>query len=116
MDKIFIEQAKSIRKEYIKNVKEVVKCESKVEEYKSKLIEIQEELKSVDFETAKLKLHEIEKNIKSVETILSPYTKKIEELEANADTLFEKIKERHPNLTMEEIQNELIPYLMEIEY
>lgn len=116
MDKIFIEQAKSIRKEYIRNVKEVVKCESKVEDYKNRLIDIQEELKTADFETAKLKLDDIEKNIKSIETILNPYTKKIEELEASADSLFEKIKERHPNLTMEQIQNELIPHLTEIDY
>ncbi len=116
MDKIFIEQAKNIRKEYIKNIKEISKCESQVEEYKNKLNEIQEDLKDVDVETAKDKLTEIEVNIKRIETILSPYTKKIEHLESSADKLFENIKQRYPNLTMEQIQNELIPYLTEINY
>lgn len=116
MDKIFIEQAKSIRREYIKNINEITKCESKVEEYKSKLVEIQDELSHLDFELAKAKFNEVEKNIKIIEEILNPHVLKIKELETNADKLFERIKERHPNLSMEQIQQELIPHLTEINY
>jgi len=116
MDKIFIEQAKMIRLEYIKNIKEIVKCENKVEEYKQRLTVIQNEIKDVDIETAKLKLEEVEKNIHNIENILKPYTLKIKELESSADRLFESIKERHPHLSMDEIKNELIPHLIKIEY
>ena len=35
LEKIFIEQAKHIRREYIKNSKEISKCENKIEIYKN---------------------------------------------------------------------------------
>jgi chromosome segregation ATPase len=116
MDRIFIEQAKNIRREYIKNVREVAKCESEVEKYRTKLLAINEELHDIDEDTAKLKLVEIEINMKKIESIITPYTSKLTKLEEDADKLFENIKQRHPELSMEQIQNELIPYLTEINY
>ena len=40
MEKIFIEQAKHIRIEYIKVYKNMNECESKIEVYKNQLIDI----------------------------------------------------------------------------
>lgn len=117
MDKIFIEQAKQIRREYIKNAKEVVKCESRIEIYKEDLIKLQRELnEKMDTDLIRDKLILIEKNIKSIEKILDPFNMKIKKLEKDADKLFDNIKERHPNLTPEDIQNELIPHLAEIKF
>jgi len=62
------------------------------------------------------KLILIEKNIKSIEKIIHPYVSKIELLEKDADKLFDNIKSRHTNLTTEEIQSELIPHIMEINF
>jgi small-conductance mechanosensitive channel len=117
MEKIFIEQAKHIRIEYIKVYKNMNECESKIEVYKNQLIDIKKEIDNVDNENDfKEKLIIIEKNIKNIETILKPHLDKIKNLEKSADTLFENIKERYPNISKEEIQNELIPHLMEIKF
>ena len=117
MDKIFIEQAKSIRREFTKTAKDIIECQDKIEGYKIELTKIQEELNSkMNEETIREKLILIEKNIKSIEKILEPHNSKIIQLEKDADKLFDNIKERHPNLTPEDIQNELIPHLMDIKF
>ena len=117
MDKIFIEQAKQIRREFIKNAKEIVKCEERIIIYKEDLNKIHDELSDkMDDQTIHEKLVLVEKNIKAIEKILEPYNVKIKQLEKNADILFDNIKEKHPTLTTEEIQKELIPHLIEIKF
>ena len=117
MDKIFIEQAKNIRREYIKNAKEVVKCEGKIEDYKKDLNKLQEDLsENMDEHILRDKFFLIEKNIKSIEKIIQPYIDKIKLLEKDADKLFDNIKERHKSMTTEQIQDELIPHLTEINF
>lgn len=115
MDKKFIEQAKHIRIEYIKNLNDVLKCEEKINKYKDELKVIQENLSSEDSSLLS-KMAVIEKNLKTIENIMNPFTKKVKRLEKEADTLFDNIKERHPELSPEDIQNELIPHLKEIKF
>ncbi len=116
MDKIFIEQAKHIRKEYIKNVNDIISCEKKIEDYKQNLIKLQKDMENTDENLMKEKLMLIEKNIKNIENILDPHTNKMLNLEKQADILFDNIKTRHPNMTTEDIKNELVPHLSEIKY
>lgn len=117
MDKIFIEQAKQIRREFIKNSKEVVKCEGKIESYKQDLNKLQEELnENMDEQTIREKLALIERNIKSIEIVLAPFNVKVQQLEKDADKLFTSIKERHTSMSPDDIRNELIPHLMEIKF
>lgn len=117
MDRIFIEQARSIRREYIRNAKEIVKCEDRIESYRNELTKIQSELNDeMSKDNLRDKLLIIEKNIRSIENIIGPFDKNIKELEKSADKLFDNIRERHPELTTDQIQRELIPYLAEINY
>lgn len=117
MDKIFIEQAKHIRREYIKNAREVIKCESKIENFRKDLSLLQEELnEDMKEDIIKEKLVLIEKNIKFIENIIEPHVNKINQLEKDAEKLFEKIKEKYPNREVSDIQNDLIPHLAEIKF
>lgn len=116
MDKKFIEQAKNIRRQYVKNLNDVLKCEEEINSYKKELIMIQDNLKIDDEEILLEKMIEIEKNIKKIESIMIPFGKKVKELEKEADKLFENIKERYPNYSIQEIQNMLIPHLKEIKF
>lgn len=116
MDKKFIEQAKNIRRQYIKNLNDILKCEDEISFYKKELNVINNHLNFENEENLKYKMFEIEKNIKKIETIMTPFGKKVKELEKEADKLFENIKERHPEYTVEDIQNELIPHLKEIKF
>jgi chromosome segregation ATPase len=122
MDKKFIEQAKSIRREYAKVIKEISSSEEKIEVYRNELKTIEVELKSVtsqgniDQDKLRSRMMDMERNMKSIEEIITPYDKKVKQLEKDADKLFENIKERYPNITKEEIQQELIPHLAEIKF
>lgn len=117
MDKKFIEQAKSIRREYSKVVKEVSNSEEKIDKYRQQLKIIEEELKGdIDQDKMRIKMTEIERNIKSIEEIMTPYDKKVKQLQKDADQLFENIKERYPDITEGEIKEELIPHLAEIKF
>lgn len=117
MDKIFIEQAKQIRREFIKNSKDVAKCENNIEIYKKQLSKIKEELKeNMDKQEMLEKLALIERNIKIIEKILEPFEKKVKQLEKDADKLYENIKERHSSMSPEDIKRELIPHLFEIKF
>jgi len=117
MDKKFIEQAKNIRREYVKNLNDVIKCEEKINIYKKELTGIQENLLSnIEEDILKTKIMDIEKNLKYIENIMEPFRKKVKRLEKEADTLFENIKEKYPNYTIIDIQNELIPHLKEIKF
>jgi hypothetical protein len=117
MDKIFIEQAKHIRRQYIKNSKEILKCEERIEESKHNLMNISNiDISEFDENELKEKLILIEKNIRNIEMILKPHTDRMIFLEKEADKLFENIKQRHPDLTVENIKNELIPHLKEVKY
>jgi hypothetical protein len=117
MDKIFIEQAKNLRREFIKNNKDIVNCEEKIEIFKKELIDVKNQMNDeMNEQILREKLILVEKNIKSIEKILEPYTLKIKKLQNDADRLFDSIKERHTNMTTEQIQNELIPHLIEIKF
>jgi ferritin-like metal-binding protein YciE len=116
MDKKFIEQAKNIRREYIKSVNDILSCEDRINQYKSKLSEIQFDMHSKGKEEIREKMMDVEKNIKIIENIMTPHTNKVKSLEKEADILFENIMERYPNYTKEDIQNKLIPHLKEIKF
>jgi chromosome segregation ATPase len=117
MDKIFIEQAKALRRQFFKNAKEVIKHEDAINNYRIELLNLKDEINpQMNEELIRGKFIEIEKKIKSIEDILDPYNQQIRKLEKEADILFEHIKERHPNLTKEDIERELIPHLLEINF
>lgn len=114
MDKKFIEQAKFLRIEYFKVVKEISSREKEVQNYKDDFDKLQEIIKNGNKDIILSTITEFEKKINKMEEDLSPHLKKIKELEKNADQLFENIKEFYPNITGEEIQNELSKHLKDI--
>ena len=117
MDIIFIEQAKHIRTEYIKCANEIVNLESEIEKFKNELGLIQKDLKSdKKNQDIQSKLVSIEKNMREIEIMFKPHLEKMENLGKDADQLFDKIRERHPSLTTEQIQSELIPHLSKIKF
>lgn len=117
MDKILIEQAKHLRREYIKNSNDLNKCENRIQDYKLELDKLRNELnEKMDDKSLKEKLILIEKNINIIETLLEPFASRVKELEKDADKLFDNIREKHPGISEEEIQKELIPHLEKIEF
>jgi len=113
MDKKYIEQAKYLRSEFFKTIVELSSYENDLKKYKDDLDSMDLSEKK-DSESALAVISEFERKITEIEQIISPKVKYIKELEKQADTLFENIKSFYPDMTMEELQQELIPHLEEI--
>jgi len=115
MDKKFIEQAKTLRMEYFKSVKEISRFEAELEGYKKDLEIIQNKMNENDKkEDLLIRIVEFEKKITQIEDTFSPQIKKIKDLELQADRLFDNIKTFYPAMSLDEIKAELIPHLEEI--
>lgn len=113
----YINEGIRIRKVYIQNLKEILKQEPIIEERKKAFQKIQNEMESVveselnDVrKTLELnsKLISIEKEINKIQDIIRPYYESIEKLKADSDKLYLIIKEKYPNITAAEIENEIM--------
>lgn len=113
----YINEGIRIRKVYIQNLKEILKQEPIIAERKKSFQKIQSEMESVveselnDVrKTLELnsKLISIEKEINKIQDIIRPYYEAIEKLKEDSDRLYLVIKEKYPNITAAEIENEIM--------
>ena len=118
----YLNEAVRIRKIYLQNLKEIVEQEPIIMEKKDMFQKIQDEMKTIVFsdsndirKTMELneKLIYLEREIKSIQSIIQPYYEKIEKLKDDRDRLYLSIKEKYPNITTEEIKIEISSKLNE---
>ena len=124
IDKIFIEKAINIRKEYVKCITNIDLDLSKLNFYKREIEKILEEgdkiIELYDNDANK----EYKKNmqniaqdlyskIEKIQNQITPNKEKISQLEKESDLLYVSIHERYPELTVEEIREQIIPHLDE---
>lgn len=124
IDKIYIDDAIRIRKEYLNALNIILEEEKSINEKKSEIINIHNhsneiinsELSDV---TKRLKLNlqlnEIEKRINEIQDKIRPYYEKIENLRLQADRLYSSIIEKYPNISTEEIQQQIYPHIQILE-
>jgi hypothetical protein len=124
IDKIFIEKAINIRKEYVKCITTINLDISKLNSYKNKIEKILEEGDKVielyddnvneeykkSMQQVALDLHT---NIEKIQDQITPNKEKISRLEKDSDLLYVSIHERYPELTVEEIREQIIPHINE---
>ena len=112
----YINEAVRIRKSYLSNLKEIVDQEPAIMKKKELFQIIQDEMKNIVYsdvndirKTMELneKLIYLEREIKSIQSIIQPYYDKIEKLKDDRDRLYLSIKEKYPNITPEEIKNDI---------
>lgn len=112
----YIDEAVRIRKSYLQNMKEIVEQEPIIMKRKDMFQQIQDEMKGIVYsdqndirKTMELneKLIYLEREIKSIQDIIRPYYDKIEKLKNDRDRLYLSIKEKYPNITPEEIKNDI---------
>lgn len=117
MDKIFIDTAIKIREDYIKCNDNILKQENMINTFKKDLDIIRSTIKDdMTKDDIQSKLYQIEKNMAILESSLKPHLQEMEKLQSQADVLFENIKNKHPELSIDDIQNELIPHLSKIKF
>lgn len=120
IDKIYIEEAIRIRKEYLKNLLNVTKFEKVYQELFDKLEKEKEKVSNFDADI--ITQDDIFKYVKQLEVDLNlildkirPYIEKIDDLDNEQRILYNNIKEKYIDITDEEIYKEIIPVIEEID-
>lgn len=113
----YINEGIRIRKEYIENIKMIVKEEPRLMERKKQFEKIQNDMESIVMsdlnemrKTLELneKLIYLEREINSIQNIIKPYYQVIENLKNDTDRLYLAIKEKYPNITEKEIEQDIM--------
>mgnify|MGYP000968873080 CR=1 FL=1 len=113
----YINEGIRIRKKYIQNLKEILKQEPIISEKKKRFEQIQNEMsqivssdmndmrKTLDLNN---RLILLEKEIKKIQDIIKPYYETIENLKNDRDRLYLSIIEKYPNITQEQIEQDIM--------
>jgi predicted nucleic acid-binding Zn-ribbon protein len=113
----YINEGIRIRKEYIRNLKEILKLEPLILEKRKSFDKIQEQMENIVYsdlnavrKTLDLngRLMDMEKEIKTIQDTIRPFYENIEKLENDSDRLYLSIKEKYPNITNKEIEYEIM--------
>jgi hypothetical protein len=117
LDKIYINEAKRIRKEYLNNLVYIVTQESVIKGYVNSLNDIKKEISETQNESDDYfrgKLMEIDKKIIDLNKYLLVYYDKIKKLDIDQRRLYNTIKEKYPLISDDNMKNEIINHLDDI--
>lgn len=113
----YIQEGLRIRRIYIQNLKEILKLEPDIIKRKKDFDKIREQMenvvnsdlneirKSLELDT---RLLELDKEIRNIQSTIKPHYDKIEELKKDSDKLYLAIKEKYPNITAQEIEQQIM--------
>lgn len=115
IDLLYINEAKRIRSEYIKNLKHISDKEDIVNDIMKDMEKLKSELEVLDEADFKIKVKELGEILIKVENDILPYHKEIEKLNKDQQKLYSAIKEKYPHISDEEIQEQVIPHIIELD-
>lgn len=120
---IYIKEAVRIRKTYIDNLMYIVENEEEIVKYKEEIEQIGKDVNIVSKKSAddpeykkflNEKLNDLEINIEKAKKKILPYYDKIIKIQKDTENLWNSIKEKYPEITKEELQEQIIPYIKDI--
>ncbi len=120
LDNTYIGEAVRIRRKYVNSLNNILKEEDSLKQKKSEIEKIKDSMGTLiegDLHdvTKRLKLNEhlikIEKIIKDIQDKIRPHHKSIENLRKDAIKLYTSIKEKYPNISEDEIKEQITPYI-----
>ena len=118
LDKLYIDEAKRIRKTYLNNLAAIVKKEEEIQEYFKMIEDIKEQVKNSEETNDKYfmdKLVEINGKVDKIKDIIMPHYDEIKKLDDSQKLLYNNIKDKYPDTTDEEIQNQIVPHIHPID-
>lgn len=118
LEKIYIEEAKRIRKVYLTNLASIVERENDIQIYFKMIEDIKNEVEENESNNDQYymkKLLEINDKIEIIKGLILPHHEKIKGLDESQKILYNRIKEKHPTITDDEIQNEIVPHIIPID-
>jgi len=113
----YINEGIRIRKSYIQNLKEILLQEPNIMNRKKVFEKLQNEMETLVYSDQNeirktLELNEklliLEKEIKSIQDIIKPYYDSIESLKNDRDRLYLAIKEKYPNISDKQIEQDIM--------
>ena len=113
----YINEGIRIRRAYIYNLKKILEQESTILDRKIVIEKLQIEMDTIvnsDLneirKTLELnsKLQLLDKEMKIIQDKIKPYDDEIERLRSDSDKLYLMIREKYPNMTASEIENEIM--------
>lgn len=120
LDNIYVKDAIRIRQQYLSSLKNILKEEDVLNQKKSEIEKIKDGMGIIvngdlhdTTKTLKLnvQLIKIERIIKDIQNKIRPHYESIEKLRKDADKLYTSIKEKYPNVTEDEIKEQISPYI-----
>ena len=118
LDKLYIEEAKRIRKTYLTNLVRIVEKEDEIQIYFKMIEDIKiqvENNKDKEDEFFISKLIEINNNIEKIQNVIMPHYEKIKKLDESQKILYNNIRDKYPDITDEEIQKQIVPHIIPID-
>lgn len=113
----YIREGIRLRKLYLENLKEILKQEPIIFERKMVFDKIKDEMENIVYselnevrKTLELnnKLIDLDKEIRRIQNVIKPYYDNIEKLKTERDRLYLAIKEKYPNISSEQIEQEIM--------
>ena len=118
LDEIYIKESIRIRKEYLTNLTNIITKEDEIRECIMMMENIKQEMEDVDEPTEEffmLRLTKINDTIDEIRKYITPYYDKITELDKTQRVLYHSIKEKYPDISDDEIQNQIVPHIIPID-
>jgi len=117
IEKRFIDESLRIRKEYLNSLTELKDKESNISKIKNDILESYNlaHVNDIDKELMETKIEKLSNDIKKLQNDVEPIIIDINNLKNDADRLFEKIKEKYPNVTKEDLIDSLSPHINNID-
>lgn len=123
LDRIYIEEAIRIRKVFIENIAFVNEIQPYYETLLAEFQKAKAELDEIDMDEIddnytedyfRGKLEELNVCIDNTSNKIQPYVDKINKLDEDQRLLYNRIKEKYPSITDEEMERAIIPYIENI--
>jgi len=107
LDKRFVDESVRIRESYLKSLSKLKNKEDLILEIKNNIGETYDlatnSINEIDSEMIEMKIENLTSDIKKLQTDIEPILDNINILKNEANFLFDKIKEKFPNITKQEL-------------
>lgn len=123
IDKIYLDEARRIRADYLKNLEEIKSKVPFIEQHKKKINSYNNMLETIvnsgkpEQEKEKELMESLEQLNRDVDVLMAeiqPYYIEIEKLMKCSDKLYLAIQEKYVGIEIDEIKNQIIPYVSDL--
>jgi septal ring factor EnvC (AmiA/AmiB activator) len=123
LDSLYLNEARRIREEYLLSLSHIKKKQPSINKYRKEIERYRDEIdnlyKSDEKNSIKEnlyieKMEELIKNVDKIENQIQPFYIKIKKLNEDSLKLKKLIIEKYPTITVDEIKQQIIPFIADL--